>query len=131
MTMMEEFSTTPDKRVLIVGINPSSADPSKTSQSIKKLCRWTEQLGLTYFSFVNCIPRPGPYKESDVDYDMLRECSVGYEKVIALGKFPSSALKKIKVEHFELPHPSGLNRKLNDKSYETEILEKCRDYIEA
>ena len=132
MTMKAMFSMTrSEKRVLIVGINPSGSDPTRVSQSIKRLCKWTESLGLTFFSFVNCISRPGPYRESDVDYEMLQECVKGYKKVIALGNFPSMALSKIKVEHFMLPHPSGLNRKLNDKSYETKILEECREYIEA
>jgi hypothetical protein len=120
-----------EKRVLIVGINPSGSDPTRVSQSIKRLCKWTEEMGLTFFSFVNCISRPGPYRESDVDYDLLKECTKGYTKVIALGNFPSMALSKIDVEHFMLPHPSGLNRKLNDKSYEIKILEECRGYIEA
>lgn len=118
-------------RVLIVGINPSSADASRVSISIKRLCRWAQEMGLDYFSFVNCIPQPGKYTAKDVDYELLRECSRGYVKVIALGGFPSSALKKLGIEHFTLPHPSGLNRKLNDREYEKQILEKCSEYIYA
>jgi hypothetical protein len=113
-------------RVLIVGINPSTAANSKT---ISRLCTWAEQLGIDYYSFVNCISQPGLYSFNDIDYNFLAECSKGYEKVIALGNFPSKALKKINIKHFTLPHPSGLNRKLNDPMYVKDQLEKCRDYI--
>ena len=102
-----------DRKILIVGINPSSAKADKLCQSI------------------NCIGRPGPYTHRDVEYEFLQECSEGYDKVLALGGFPSKALNKIGVEHFTLPHPSGLNRKLNDKEYERQILEKCSEYLKA
>jgi len=60
---------------------------------------------------------------------MMRKCVEGHEKVIAFGNFPSNVLNKINVSHFMLPHPSGLNRKLNDKTYELEQLAKCKEYI--
>ena len=52
-----------------------------------------------------------------------------YTKVLALGNFPSSALDKINVSHYKLPHPSGLNRKLNDKHYELSMLKDLRNYL--
>jgi len=57
-------------------------------------------------------------------------CVQGYDKVISLGGFPSKALKKIGVDHFVMPHPSGLNRKLNDPAYEKQALQECKDYLE-
>jgi hypothetical protein len=116
-------------RVLIVGINPSSADSKKTCASIKRLCRWTEEMGIKHFSFTNCVPFPGKYTVSDIDYEFLSGCTESYNKVLALGGFPSKALSKLGINHFTLPHPSGLNRKLNDREYEKHILEKCIEYI--
>lgn len=118
-------------KILIVGINPSSARPDKMSTSIKRLTKWADHLGIEYYSFINCIPRPGNYKFSDVDFEALREVSKSYDKIIALGGFPSRALKHLDIDHFMLPHPSGLNRLLNNKEYELKILGECNDYIKA
>ena len=116
-------------KVLIVGINPSSSTKVKPCITLKRLYGWADYLGLKHFSFVNCIGHPGSYSFKDVEFDMLSECAVGYDRVLALGGFPSKALKKLGVEHFTLPHPSGLNRKLNDREYELSVLKECSDYV--
>jgi len=115
-------------RVLIVGINPSTAK-SGWSTTWSRLPRWANQLGLKIFSFTNCLHSHGRYSLRDIDYSFMRECCFGHDRVVALGNFPSEALRRIGVDHFTLPHPSGLNRKLNDKRYELERLELCRKYI--
>lgn len=51
------------------------------------------------------------------------------DTVIALGDKASKYLKKINIDHFKLPHPSGLNRKNNDKKWLSGELEKCRRYL--
>ena len=86
-------------------------------------------LGHEYFSFVNCIGRPGPYAAKDVEFDLIRECARDYDKVIALGGFASKALQKLHISHFVLPHPSGLNRRLNDREYEKKVLRECYEYV--
>ena len=116
---------------MIVGINPSSSKRVDPCITLKRLYRWTDALSIQFFSFVNCIGRPGPYSNKDVDCEFLMKCAKGYDKVIALGGFPSHALKKLGVDHFMLPHPSGLNRKLNDREYEKRVLEECSEYIKA
>jgi hypothetical protein len=50
--------------------------------------------------------------------------------VIALGINAAKALDKINVPKFSMPHPSGLNRKLNNKKYLDKCLTDCRVYIE-
>lgn len=118
-------------KVLIVGINPSSSKRVDPCITLKRLYRWTDSLGIQFFSFVNCIGRPGPYTHMDIDYEFLLTCVNGYDKVIALGGFPSRALNKLGIDHFVMPHPSGLNRKLNDPAYEKQALEECSEYINA
>ena len=116
------------QRVLLVGINPSSAVNGQNT-TWRRLPKWADYLGLGMFSFTNCIYNPGKYSMRDVDLDLLRESCRHHAKVVALGNFPSQALRKINVDHFTLPHPSGLNRKLNDREYELDQLLKCRNYI--
>jgi hypothetical protein len=118
-------------KLLVVGINPSAARPDKVSMSISRLYSWMNRMGIDMFSFTNCIARPGPYKYNDIDFDFLAKSVEGYDKVIALGNFPSRALRDLHISHFVLPHPSGLNRKLNDKSYEDRVIGECIEYISS
>lgn len=54
--------------------------------------------------------------------------NLGY-RVVALGNKASERLTKMNIEHFKLPHPSGRNRKLNDKKFIDLELEKCKNYL--
>lgn len=49
--------------------------------------------------------------------------------IVALGNNASKALKDI--PHFKLPHPSGLNRQINDKEFVALKLAECKSYIET
>jgi len=90
---------------------------------------WSEALGIKYYSFSNVIPYEGEYKMKDVDVDFVRSFTRGYKKVIALGGFASRALRRSGVDHYALPHPSPLNRKLNDKDYEKKCLKECEEWL--
>ena len=117
-------------RAIVVGINPSSHKTvDKHCITIKRLFKWMDALNIKYFSFVNCISSPGKYSKSDIEYEFLNKCTREYDAVLALGNFPSEALTKINIKHFKLPHPSGLNRLLNDSNYELSVLNNCREYI--
>jgi len=48
--------------------------------------------------------------------------------IVALGNNASKWLRKI--PHFKMPHPSGRNRKLNDKEFVKERLNLCKTYID-
>lgn len=39
------------------------------------------------------------------------------DRLVALGKSAAEILKDLGLEFLEMPHPSGLNRKLNDKEF--------------
>lgn len=53
------------------------------------------------------------------------------DRIVALGKAAAEVLKKLDVEFLEMPHPSGLNRKLNDKNYTTSKLAELKAYCNA
>ena len=116
--------------ILIIGINPSSGKPSKTSATIQRLNRWMDSLGFIHYSFTNVIHHTGPYRAKDADIETLKNFAEGYSKVIALGPFVSKTLNTADINHFTLPHPSPLNRQLNDKEYEQTCLKNCRKYLE-
>lgn len=115
-------------RVIIVGINPSGGNPKKVSKTMQKLYKWVEEVGIQYFSFMNTFNEIGVYKSSKIDYNGLL-CCKDYDKVVALGGFVSKALDKINVDHFMMPHPSPLNRKLNSKVFERKCLKKLWKYL--
>lgn len=88
-----------------------------------------DEIGVRNWSFVNCIPTPGPYAFKDVDFEHLSACVEGYDKVVCLGGFPSKVLRSLGINHHILPHPSGLNKNLNDKAYERLQVKLCKEYI--
>lgn len=52
-------------------------------------------------------------------------------KFVALGRQAQKYMTKRKVNCFYLPHPSGLNRMLNDTKYLTRKLRECSRYLTA
>ena len=117
-------------KVLVVGMNPGPKhkDPEK-SKSLRKLYEWMDQVGVERFSFCNTFDEVGAASMSKVDLKRMCTLTSGYDKIIALGGFVSTVLNKIEVEHFKLPHPSPLNRLLNDKQFEREIIKQCERYL--
>ena len=121
------------KKVIIVGLNPAKDNwkSPKKAQTIQRLEKWCNLMGVQYHSFINCIDDAGDYNQLKANFKQLEECTQGYDKVIALGNYASMCLKKINVKHFKMPHPSPRNRKLNDKDFESQIVEECRQYLES
>jgi len=124
-------------KVLVLAQNPGPGQPFtrkdgkfNTGSTIGKMHEWMSCVGVNIFSFANTYQFPGSFTKNDIDYDRLNNLAGGYEKVIALGNIASEALTKIGVKHFKLPHPSGLNRKLNDKNYINKVLKECKEYYE-
>lgn len=74
---------------------------------------------LDYQSFIIFEPFDGYALQHDPKHD----------KVIALGQNASKGLHSMGVEHFLMDHPSGLNRKLNDKNYVKRRLEDLKVFI--
>ena len=75
---------------------------------------------------MNCSDEVG--QKYTIDYDSLKVTSK-YDKVIALGNVASNSLKKLNKDHFKMPHPSGLNRQLNDKEFEKKKIKECYNYL--
>jgi len=115
-------------RVVFVGDAPTHrnvniAIPFVGTKSLDTLEQWILILGPTYYVCYNS------WHEDDLNkIQILRDAGF---KVIALGAAASTRLTKRGIEHFQLPHPSGLNRKLNDKKKLYALLYKCRDSLHS
>jgi len=112
-------------KILIIGHSPAKKNILK-SPTMKRLHRWMDECGIDFYGFTNlCYEPKAKLKEEDI---FLTDMS-GH-RIIALGGFVSKYLNKLGVEHFAAPHPSPLNRNLNDKSFENKIINELKVYID-
>ena len=118
--------------ILVVGHSPSSKEycPKKGNPSINRLNRWLDACGVDIYSFTNlCAHHSDSIKAADIDETLIKECVKPYNKVIALGNEVAHYFKKKGIDCFHAPHPSPRNRKFNDKSYESTVINGLQKYI--
>lgn len=117
--------------ILILGQNPGNNPKAYhyKNHTIDRLNKWADLLGVKHYSFMNCTDVRGEVKLKDIDFSYVQSSVLGYNKVIALGGFPSAVLDRINITHFRLPHPSPRNRVLNDKVELGRILDECKRYV--
>lgn len=113
-------------KVVFVGDSPSKFNVSRRiafvgAKCFNRLAGWIAKIKPDYYICINS------YSSEDIYQISLLESS-GF-KVVALGNVTSERLKDIKVEHFKLPHPSGINRKNNDSVYIAAELCRAYDYV--
>lgn len=113
-------------KYVFVGDRPSpyNKDPKIAflgTKSYVTLMHWIGQLQLHY-SEIEII------NKDDIPFYFGKKC-----RFIALGNDATDELsmwsKEWNLDFFKLPHPSGLNRKLNDKEFMRQELAKCREWI--
>lgn len=135
-------STKSDKKlvVLFVGSNPSNASVCDvafhgSTKSSKVLTEWTSHIQDRLLMYINVLSHKTegnrPLKTSEIksNIDKLSQmlASIQPDYVVALGKTASTALTLLQRQHYQMPHPSGRNRKLNDKTY---VAEKIKGLVE-
>lgn len=86
------------------------------------LVKWIKVINPDYYICIN--------SDTWQDIGIIREmaCNTDF-KFIALGKRASNRLSKYSIPHLEMLHPSGLNRKINDKEHVKICLEQCKEFI--
>jgi len=109
--------------------NISKSIPLVGTNSYKTLLNWIADMHLD-------ITRVRIYNQSDRPFDgdserfLIKGVTSGKLKVIALGKKAAEYLQTLDLpDYYALPHPSGLNRQLNDKKKLKETLSQCQSYI--
>lgn len=119
--------------IIFVGDKPSKKNidpniPFVGTQSYKRLLEWIWQMDIdisqvTITNIDNFWHR--------LPYGYRFETGI----FVALGKNASKFLSNQKnilqqnLDYYELPHPSGLNRKLNDKKWLNKELKKCKEWL--
>jgi len=112
-------------------MNPAN-DPGRgrDSPAIRRLHRWMNDLGVGRHSFVNVHHQPGVFRPTTAEIVFLTEVIMAHTgPILALGGDPSRVLKRIRVPHFRLPHPSPRNRLLNDPAFEARVLDECKEWL--
>jgi uracil-DNA glycosylase len=95
------------------------------------------QAGVKFHANVSNIKTPGnrPLNRQEIDAGMdqlIARINAGqYTHIVALGKVATKALQERKVSFLSMPHPSGLNRKLNDSKYVERCLDRLRSYVDG
>ncbi len=112
--------------ILIVGDGPSRLNKSKQvafvgARSEKRLLEWLKYLSINDYRVINSHTKK-----------LQKEIKNHAGPIIALGtKAYSRCLKYHDLSVvFKLPHPSGLNRQVNDKSYIEHQLKTCKAWLE-
>jgi uracil-DNA glycosylase len=131
-------------RITFVGSNPSQSSAVVTpffedTVSSRILKSWVarllpEQHWIYYLNVANYTThnnRPLNSAEIKAALPQLREVLDGIfpDRVVALGKTAEKALTLLGCDFYAMPHPSGLNRKLNDPKYVEEKIKGLIEYI--
>lgn len=129
-------------KVLFIGMNPSQASAStapfhESTKSGRVLKEWTDKVGISNPIIGNICYRTTENnrnltkKEIKENVKGLARSIVRHNPthVVALGNAAAMALDICGIKYLKMPHPSGLNRKLNDPTYVEEQLNKLREYV--
>lgn len=119
--------------VLFIGDRPSKHNVDKDTpfvgtRSYKTLLAWIYEMNVDISRVYMCNAYDADGNPSERLYGTNRNW-----KIVVLGE---NARKRLAdqvfthpVEYFVLPHPSGLNRKLNDKNKLKKLLIDCKEFI--
>jgi len=121
-------------KVIVIGHSPGSSRIKRKSNSptLKRLDRWLGACDVNLYSFMNLYaPGFSSHKTAQIDETLIQECIQGYTKIITLGNEVSHYFTKRGVEHFPAPHPSPLNRKFNDKTFEPAVIKGLQSYLNS
>ena len=123
---------TPKERSVIyfIGDKPSKCniDPQVAfvgTRSYKTLLEWIHRMNLSINNI--CLFNADDFirKVNKDETLIIHE----HDQIVALGREASNALDKAILPHLRIPHPSGLNRKLNDPREVNRFLKECKEYV--
>jgi len=125
-------------KILVIAQNPSKKNldvnvPLVGTKSLKIFLAWCKEMFIEECFIINASDKLGKVSLKDANLERIQKHVVdgGYDKIVCLGKYAEKSLKKAcpYIRHYTLPHPSGLNRKLNNKHYVKAELTNCLRYL--
>jgi uracil-DNA glycosylase len=132
-------------KILFIGSNPSQVSAKTVpfwfdTRSRSVLFQWMDQVEeseIIDWHFANVSNQVTPdnrsLKMSEIkeNLETLKANieSINPDKIITLGKTAEKALTLLNREFYPMPHPSGRNRKLNNKDYIEEKIKGMTSYI--
>lgn len=128
--------------ILLIGSNPSIRSPDNSpfhaaTRSRMILDEWFADLQGHMKAFINVTdivkadnkPLTGSEIQAALPALKLRLEEFKGFKFVALGKTAARACELAGVKFLEMPHPSGMNRKLNDPEYVKEKIKRLAEFI--
>lgn len=135
-------------RVLVMGQNPARSSvtgaPFLGTESGKRLSMWLSKAGVNFYMLNNVSNDKTENNRSLKRSEMtkiakskeFRERVEAYEKILAIGRQAEFTLELAKLHHklphiqiMYVPHPSGLNRALNDPNSEKQVVEMIKTFV--
>ena len=117
------------KTFIFVGQAPSSAETPFKNASFARVKAWADVAKVYEWDFQNAVPHIVNCDDRrEIEYGLLYKRVSPFKKVVALGNFASDALRKIKISHLKIMHPSPRNRSLNNFEVELQQIRKLREY---
>jgi uracil-DNA glycosylase len=122
--------------IIFVGDKPSNKNkcpsiPFVGTQSYKRLLEWIwimdidiSQVRLCNKDFIH-----GTYEDWYIPLGNEAEKAVK-ERLFFVWNWKKQKEEIIEPYYFKLPHPSGLNRKLNDKKWLNQQLKECKEWLQ-
>jgi uracil-DNA glycosylase len=106
--------------IIFVGDAPSkkNTDPSIPfvgTQSYKRLLMWIWEMDINITDVYLCNKDKIPLHFNG--------------KYVALGRNAEKVLQMFELPYFYLPHPSGLNRTVNDKRLMSRLFKDCKTFL--
>lgn len=127
-------------KVLLIGSNPSISSQSSfafflDSKSGQTLQEWIKDVEADFvYGNVSSIKTDNnrPLTRAEIKAslpDLLKAIKRNRpDKIVALGKTAAEALTLLQLSFLGMPHPSGLNRKLNDKEYAAQKIKELATF---
>ncbi len=130
-------------RVILVGSNPSIKSPDNSpfhaeTRSRIILDEWFRDIPCQV-SFINICQEKTSGNKSLThksirnnlpDFQKRLESLEG-DKIVALGKTAEYGCSALGITFLAMPHPSGMNRQLNDKEFVARKIEELRKFIDG
>ena len=115
-------------KVIVIGHSPNPNKTAETSPTLSKVRKWMTSAGVYEYDFINLVNEFVPnltLKKVTLNPGSLKK----YKRRITLGNLADTYLTRNNISHFKAPHPSGLNRQFNDKTFEPKVMKNIKEYL--